>query len=74
MNKFSEWNNLTNNIAFSNKINGFGIGRCNWTNITGNIAFIEAWIRPYMFPATDSSIFPIITKIDSSTNKIHSKK
>lgn len=40
-------------------------------NIIGNTSFIEAWVRPYRFPTVQEGIFPIITKIDSTTNKFH---
>ncbi len=40
-------------------------------NLTGGAAFIESWIRPYRFPTTTESYFPIIAKVDSTTNNYH---
>lgn len=40
-------------------------------NITGNVAFIETWVRPYQFPDSAGKVYPLITKIDSTTNLIH---
>ncbi|MCX6155970.1 MAG: T9SS type A sorting domain-containing protein [Candidatus Kapabacteria bacterium] len=40
-------------------------------NITGSAAYVEAWIRPYRFPTLQERIFPILTKMDSSTGDYH---
>jgi hypothetical protein len=40
-------------------------------NFSGTTAFMEAWIRPYRFPTEKEGYFPILSKIDSSSNKFH---
>ena len=40
-------------------------------NLLGGAAFLEAWIKPYRFPNATETYFPIITKMDTTTQDIH---
>lgn len=40
-------------------------------NMLGGSAMLEAWVRPYRFPTSQESYFPIINKKDTVTNQLH---
>jgi len=43
----------------------------NAMNLIGNEAYIEAWIKPSLFPSVADGYFPIISKHDTITGAIH---